>query len=229
MKNLISNIKKCLKNDGIFISESHYLTKVISEMQYDTIYHEHMRYYSLFSLKKLLQKNNLFIFHAKEIPTHGGSIRVYASSNRNIPKTKNFIKILSKEKKILNNKSLNNFQKKVLKSKLDLITIINLVKKNNHKIYGVGAPSRASTLISYTGLDENMVEAILEINGSSKIGKYMPGTNIPVISEDNINYKNLKYLIIFSWHIKSDLKKIFRKKGFKGKFIIPLPNCKIES
>ena len=74
-----------------------------------------------------------------------------------------------------------------------------------------------------------MISAILEGKGSSKIGKYMPGTKIPVINEDEIKYKNLKYLLLFSWHIKHDLKKIFRKKGFKGKFIAPLPNCKIEN
>lgn len=229
VNNLISNIKKCLKADGIFISESHYLLKVISEIQYDTIYHEHMRYYSLTSLKYLFKKNNLYIFHAKEIPTHGGSIRVYVSKKKIFGETKNLKKILNKEKKILNNSAFKNFKKKVLESKLELISKINKINKNGHKIYGVGAPSRASTLISYTGLDENMVCAILEINGSSKIGKYMPGTKIPVLNEDKIKYNKLKYLLFFSWHLKKDLKIIFRKKGFKGKFIIPLPYCRIEN
>ena len=229
VNNLILNIKKCLEDDGIFVSESHYLTKVISEMQYDTIYHEHMRYYSLTSLNKLFLKNKLYIFHAKEIPTHGGSIRVYVSKNKRYKKTKTLKKILNKEQKIFKTSTLENFKKKVLESKLELISRINLIKKEGYKIYGVGAPSRASTLICYTGLDENMINAILEIKGSSKIGKYMPGTKIPVIEEGDINYKNLKYLLLFSWHIKEDLKRVFRKKGFKGKFIIPLPKCRIEN
>jgi len=229
VNNLILNIKKCLEDDGIFVSESHYLTKVISEMQYDTIYHEHMRYYSLTSLNKLFLKNKLYIFHAKEIPTHGGSIRVYVSKNKRYKKTKTLKKILNKEQKIFTTSTLENFKKKVLESKLELISRINLIKKEGYKIYGVGAPSRASTLICYTGLDENMINAILEIKGSSKIGKYMPGTKIPVIEEGDINYKNLKYLLLFSWHIKEDLKRVFRKKGFKGKFIIPLPKCRIEN
>lgn len=229
LNNLISNIKKCLDKDGVFISESHYLLKVISGVQYDTIYHEHMRYYSLTSLQKLFKKNNLHIFHAKEIPTHGGSIRVYVSNNRNIKETLEVKKILKKEKKLFSTSSLEKFKKDVFKSKLDLISKINHIKKQGHKIYGIGAPSRASTLICYTGLDENMVSAILEVKGSSKIGKYMPGTKIPVINENEIKYHNLKYLLLFSWHIKHDLKKIFRKKGFKGKFITPLPKCKIEN
>ena len=229
VNNLISNIKKCLDKEGIFISESHYLLKVISGVQYDTIYHEHMRYYSLTSLQKLFKKNNLHIFHAKEIPTHGGSIRVYVSNNQNIKETLEVKKILKKEKKLFSTSSLESFKKNVFKSKLDLISKINHIKKQGYKIYGIGAPSRAATLICYTGLDENMVSAILEVKGSSKIGKYMPGTKIPVINENEIKYKNLKYLILFSWHIKRDLKKIFRKKGFKGKFITPLPKCKIEN
>jgi hypothetical protein len=79
------------------------------------------------------------------------------------------------------------------------------------------------------GLDENMIDCILEVNSSHKIGKYVPGTKIPVLSEDTVKYKNLDYLLLFSWHIKDDLKKIFRNKGFKGKFIIPLPAPRIEN
>ena len=228
VNNLISNIKKCLDKDGIFISESHYILKVIAGVQYDTIYHEHMRYYSLTSLQKLFEKNNLYIFHAKEIPTHGGSIRVYVSANKNKKQTLKLKEIIKKEKKLFHSSNLEKFKKKVLESKLELISKIKQIKKEGLTIYGVGAPSRASTLICYTGLDENMISAILEVKGSSKIGKYMPGTKIPVINEDKIKYKNLKYLLLFSWHIKKDLKKIFRKKGFNGKFIVPLPKCKIE-
>ena len=229
VKNLISNIKNCLDNRGVFISESHYLFKVIKGVQYDTIYHEHMRYYSLVSLKKLFEKNKLYIFHAKEIPSHGGSIRVYASKNKDFKQTSKLKEILKKEKNLFNNNTLQKFKNNVFDSKLDLISKIREIKKNGYLIYGIGAPSRASTLITYIGLDENMISAILEVRGSSKIGKYMPGTKIPVIDEDKIKYDKLKFLLLFSWHIKKDLKKIFRKKGFKGKFIVPLPKCKLEN
>ena len=84
---LIKNIKKCLKPDGIFISESHYLLPLIKNNQYDTVYHEHLRYYSLKSLKYLFSKNQLEIFKVEKIPTHGGSIRVYASKKKKIQNT----------------------------------------------------------------------------------------------------------------------------------------------
>ena len=104
-------------------------------MQYDTIYHEHMRYYSLTSLNKLFLKNKLYIFHAKEIPTHGGSIRVYVSKNKRYKKTKTLKKILNKEQKIFTTSTLENFKKKVLESKLELISRINLIKKEGYKIF----------------------------------------------------------------------------------------------
>ena len=94
-------------------------------------------------------------------------------------------------------------------------------------IFGVGAPSRAATLINYVGLNEDLIDCILEIKGSHKIGKYMPGTNIPIVNEKIINVKKPHYLILFSWHISKSLIKNLRKLGFKGKFILPLPDPKI--
>ena len=92
----------------------------------------------------------------------------------------------------------------------------------------MGAPSRASTLINYLGLNEDLIDSVLEINGSYKIGNYIPGTKIPIINENKIRKIKPDYLVLFSWHIKDELKKNLRKKGFKGKFIIPLPKPTIE-
>jgi len=228
MQSLITNISKCLTFDGVFVSESHYFLKVVNEMQYDTIYHEHLRYYSLTSLNYFFKKNGFKVFNVKEINTHGGSIRVYASKY-NYPVSSNVHKMLEKEKIFFKKNSIINFKEKVFNTKIDILKIIHKIKKTNKIVFGVGAPSRASTLINYLGLDENMIDCILEVNNSHKIGKYIPGTKIPIVSEDIIKSKKPDYLFIFSWHIKNDLKKIFRKFGFKGKFIIPLPLPKIEN
>ena len=93
----------------------------------------------------------------------------------------------------------------------------------------MGAPSRASTLISYVGLDENIIDCVLEIDGSYKIGNYIPGTKIPIISEKKLYKNQPEFVILFSWHIAAELKKNLKKNGYKGKFIIPLPYPKIES
>ena len=220
---------KTLKNDGIFISESHYLLPLIKDVQYDTIYHEHLRYYSLESLNYLFKKHNLEIIDTKEISTHGGSIRVFAAKKGIYRISKNVIRQFKKEKKYLNKKSFFQFKRKVVKSKIDLFNIIKKIKEKNETIFGVGAPSRASTLINYLGLDQDIIDCVLEINGSYKIGNYIPGTKIPILNENILVKKKPNYLILFSWHIKDELKRNLKRKGFKGKFIIPLPVPKIEN
>ena len=229
INNIVKSILKTLTLDGIFISESHYLLPLIKTVQYDTIYHEHLRYYSLASLNYLFKKHNLEIIDTKEIPTHGGSIRVYAARKGLYKISKNVKKQFKKESKFLNKKSFNQFRKNVVNSKVNLFNIIKKIKGKNKTIFGVGAPSRASTLINYLSLDQDIIDCVLEIKGSYKIGNYIPGTKIPNLDEKILIKRKPNYLILFSWHIKNELKKNLKKKGFKGKFIIPLPVPKIES
>jgi len=221
---LMNNLLKILDKDGVFVSESHYLTSLIQTVQYDTIYHEHMRYYSLMSLNYLFKKYNLKIFHAKKISTHGGSIRVYVSRNKKLKESSSFKNILKFEQKYLNHKTFQEFKDKVILSKMNLFSLLKKIKNKKKVIYGVGAPSRAATLVNYVGLNEDIIKYILEIKGSYKIGKFMPGTNIPIVDEKLIFKSKPDYLLLLSWHISKTLIKNFKKKGFKGKFIIPLPN-----
>ncbi len=223
---VIRQIKRLMKKDSIFISESHYLLPLIKNIQYDTVYHEHMRYYSLKSLNYLFKKHNLQIFDAENIPTHGGSIRVYACNIKKY-KVKNSVnKILNTEKKYL---TFKNFDNKVLDTKINLLKILNNLKKKNKSIGGISAPSRATTLINYTGIDYDLVKCIFEIKGSKKIGNFVPGTSIPIIEEKINELNKFNYLIIFSWHIKKEIIRNLKRKGFKGKFILPLPSPKIVS
>ena len=225
LENIMKGIKKCLDKDGIFITESHYLIPLLKNIQYDTVYHEHLRYYSLTSLNFLFKKFGLEIFDAKEIPTHGGSIRVYCAIKGTFPVNKKIQKIFNKEKKFLTKKFMNSFQKKVSMSKLELLEILAKIKKKNKntKISGISAPSRSATLINYVGLDEKIIDCIFEIKGSYKINRYMPGTKIPVKEEKASLLRKTDYLVLFSWHISKELIKNIRKQGFEGKFIIPLP------
>jgi hypothetical protein len=171
----------------------------------------------------------LEIINIKEIPTHGGSIRVYAAKKGRYQISKNVKIQLNKEKKFLNYKNFKEFRHKVSMSKVKLYNLISNIKSNKKKIYGVGAPSRASTLINYVGLDQDLIDCVLEVDGSYKIGNYIPGTKIPILNEKILIKNKPDYLILFSWHISKELKKNLRNKGFKGKFIIPLPNPRIEN
>jgi len=221
---VIKNVLKLLSKDGVFISESHYLLPLINDVQYDTIYHEHLRYYSLQSLKNLLEMHGLEVFHVKEIPSHGGSIRVYASKKGNNKIDKTVSVQLKKEKNVVTSmKSFREFEKKVIQSKLDLVKIISDIKKKNGIIYGISAPSRGTTLVNYLGFDYGIIDAIVEVKGSYKIGKYMPGTLIPVVDEEKLFKDQPDFALLLSWHITDELVAKLRQKGFKGKFIKPLP------
>lgn len=217
-----------LADDGIFISESHYLLPLIETLQYDTIYHEHLRYYSLHSLKFLLEKHGFEVIHAKQIPTHGGSIRVYAARKGKYKIKETVAQLLNKEKNIvLKKEKLLEFKDRIVISKLELYSLLLDIKKLGEKIYGIGAPSRASTLINYVGLDEGIIDCVVEVKGSHKIGKYIPGTLIPVVEESKLFEEQPEYALLLSWHIADELAPKLREKGFKGDFIVPLPSPRI--
>ncbi len=224
---IVEGILHLLGEKGIFISESHYLMSLLETVQYDTIYHEHLRYYSLTSLEHLLSAHGLEIIHAKRIPTHGGSIRVYAARKGKYKTRPSVTAILKEENRRPWEKPLAEFRKKVILSKLELHKLLFDIKKKGAKIYGIGAPSRASTLINYVGLDDSVIDTVLEISGSYKIGKTMPGTLIPVTDEARLVAEQPEYAMLLSWHIANELMPKLRTKGFKGGFIVPLPKPRI--
>ena len=221
---IVESILAMLDDDGIFISESHYLLPLIQTLQYDTIYHEHLRYYSLQSLTYLLGMHDLEIVHAKRIPTHGGSIRVYAARRGLKPVQPSVAELLAVENRELTWERFMEFRRRVSQSKLDLMALLKDIRGKGQKVYGVGAPSRASTLVNYVGLDDSIIDCVLEIEGSYKIGKLMPGTLIPVLEESKLFTDQPEYALLFSWHIADELMPKLRQKGYRGRFIVPLPS-----
>ena len=225
---ILDGIIELLPEDGVFISESHYFFSLIEDLQYDTVYHEHLRYYSLHSLKYLLESHGLELIHAKRIPTHGGSIRVYAAKPNRYTVQKTAARLLEEEKDVVTEKkNLLEFAKKVVLSKLKLQVLFLKIKEKKQRIFGISAPSRASTLINYVGIDEGMLDCVVEIKGSHKIGKYVPGTLIPVLEESKLFEEQPEYALLLSWHIALELASKLKKFGFKGDFIIPLAEPRI--
>jgi len=221
---VVEDILELLADDGVFISESHYLLSLIETLQYDTIYHEHLRYYSLHSLQYLLAKHRMEIIHAKRIPVHGGSIRVYAARKGKYSVRSSVAELLRGEKStVIGKESLLEFKKKVVISKLEFHDLLLDIKKRGCHIYGISAPSRASTLVNYAGIADGIMDCVLEIKGSHKIGKYMPGTLIPILEESKLYEDMPEYALMLSWHIADELAPKIKSKGFTGDFIIPLP------
>jgi len=213
-----------LKPGGVFISESHYLISLLDMLQYDTIYHEHLRYYSLTSLKHLLEMHDLEVFHARPIPSHGGSIRVYAARKGTQPVRDGVQRMLDTEPRgVAMAARLASFRRDVVLSKLRLLAMLRGLKESGARIAGISAPSRASTLVNYVGLDEGIIDYVCEIPGSLKIGKYMPGTRIEVVDEARLFSDQPDCAVLFSWHIADELAPKLRAKSFRGQLISPLP------
>ena len=221
---IIDGVVEMLKDDGVFITESHYLIPLLETLQYDTIYHEHLRYYSLTSLKHLFEMHGLEVFHARPIPSHGGSIRVYAARHGAHTVQDTVRRMLAAEPRgEAMTKRLAAFRHDVILSKLRLLSMLRDLKEKGARVAGISAPSRASTLVNYVGLDEGLIDYVCEIAGSLKIGKCMPGTQIPVVDEAKLFADQPDCAIIFSWHIADELAPKLKAKGFRGQLITPLP------
>ncbi|HEX3163961.1 MAG TPA: class I SAM-dependent methyltransferase [Pseudolabrys sp.] len=221
---IVDGVVEMLKDDGVFVTESHYLIPLLDTLQYDTIYHEHLRYYSLTSLKHLFEMHGLEVFHARPIPSHGGSIRVYAARHGAHTVQDGVRRMLSAEPRgEAMIKQLDAFRRDVILSKLRLLSMLRDLKEKGARVAGISAPSRASTLVNYVGLDEGLIDYVCEIAGSLKIGKYMPGTQIPVVDEAKLYSDQPDCAVIFSWHIADELAPKLKAKGFRGQLITPLP------
>ncbi|MBK5957179.1 methyltransferase [Rhodoplanes elegans] len=226
---VVDGILDLLAPGGVFISENHYLLDLVETVQYDTIYHEHLRYYHLHSLIELFDRHGLEVFHTRRIPTHGGSIRVYAARKGERPIQPSVAETLAEEKAkgLADGSGLKAFRERVISSKIELYELLAPLKRDGARIFGIGAPSRASTLINFVGLDDGILDAVMEVSGSHKLDKYIPGTRIPVLDEKLLYSEQPEYALLLSWHIAEELAQNLRKNGYRGKFIAPLPTPRI--
>lgn len=136
--------------------------------------------------------------------------------------------ILAQEKTAgLDTNRLRDFKRQIVRAKLRLYSLLFDIHERGERVYGIGAPSRASTLINYVGLDDGILTCVLEVKGSLKIGKYMPGSVIPVLEEGCLFEEQPEYALLLSWHIADELMYKLRQRGFRGKFIVPLPDPRI--
>lgn len=225
----IKNIKNLLDKKGIFIIEVPHFLHLIKNLEYDTIYHEHLSYITIIPLIKFLKKFKLEIINIQQRDIHGGSIRIFISNKRNYKIKKSVNKIFTIEKKAkLNSKNvLDNFQSEVIKNRHELISLLTKLKKSNKKIIALSAPAKGMTLLNYSKLDLDYLDYATE-KSTIKQGLFTPGVNIPVHSDDKILKTKPDYALLLAWNfskeiIKNNLK--YLQKG--GKFIIPIPRVKI--
>ncbi|MDD5430734.1 MAG: class I SAM-dependent methyltransferase [Candidatus Pacebacteria bacterium] len=224
---LVSGIHSLLDKDGIFISESQYFMDTFEKLEFDCVYHEHIRFYTLKPLVKLLSKAGFTAADAERISAAGGSIRVFAMKGKH-PQTARIKQLIQAEEKIglYNPKKLKKFSERAVSAKRDIVSLVLECAKKG-RVVGLGSPARANTLLNFTHLDKDILDYLVEKAGSPKIGLLTPGTHIPVMDENKIFKDQPEYLLILSWHIGEELMKKIRQIGYKGKFIMPLPKAKL--
>ena len=227
----VKGLKIVLKDEGIITMEFPHLMQLIELNQFDTIYHEHFSYFSFITVKEIFESNDLEIFDVEELPTHGGSLRIYAKHKEDQ------IKLISKNVKILIDKEISkkmrsieyykDFQLKANKIKYEFLQFLITQKLKKKKIAAYGAAAKGNTLLNYCGIKNDLIDFVVDLS-PYKQGKYLPGSHIPIMSETIIKETKPDFIIILPWNIKNEIMNQLKYiKEWNGKFIIPIPKLEI--
>lgn len=226
---VISGIEILLKEDGVFVLESHYLLDVIKGGQFDTIYHEHLRTYSLKSLIKLFSYYNFTVTDVQRGSRYGGNIRLHVTKGKNRSISDNVTSLLKLEEEFGLSKleTYHNFTNRVKKAKKDFVTFLMETKKDGKTIVANSCPGRCVTLLNYYGIGNDMIPYITEQPTSLKLGMYLPGKHIPIINNEILLKEQPDYVILLAWHYAEPIMQQLKDRGLKSNFVIPLPDLKI--
>ncbi len=233
LNDFIESLKVLLKPDGTITLEFPHLMKLIDRNQFDTIYHEHFSYFSFTTVEKIFLAHGLTIFDVEELPTHGGSLRIYARhyKDNSKPVTLRVHKLRNLEQKehVLDLRTYYSFAERVKHTKMQLIRFLIQLKEENESIVGYGAPGKGNTLLNYCRIGLDFIDYTVDRN-PYKQGKFLPGTHIPIFNPDKIKETKPDYVLILPWNIKEEImNQISFIEDWGGKFIIPIPEVTVYS
>ena len=211
--------------DTVFVSQSHWLVELIRKFEFDTIYHEHLRYYTLGSLMNLFHRHGLYMMDCEVTDFYGGSILCYAAKGQQ-GQSSEMLSILKEEEQLDVVQALKSMMAVLLSNKAQLLSLLVELKEANKRVVGIGAPMKASTLLNFYGITSDLVEYIGEVN-QLKIGTAVPGVRIPVVHEDNVFQDHPDYALLLSWNMAKHIIPKYRATGFSGKFIVPVPRIEV--
>jgi SAM-dependent methyltransferase len=220
---VVSGMAHILNQDGIGAIEFHWIDKILTELHYDSIYHEHYFYHSLNSINELLSSHSLFLFDVAESPISGGSLVAYFSkSKRDKTNTLNNKLKWEKDNGIASLEAWQSFAKKSHEHRKKLKLLIDCEISLGKKLIGYGASARSSTLLNFSEINHNHLLCIADQN-PLKHNKYTPGTNILIVSPEEALKHKPSTIVILAWNFKDEIIQDLREKGFFGNVIIPLP------
>jgi len=222
---LMEGINELLDKDGVFVVEVPHFLELVNNLEYDTIYHEHASYILIKPTQAFLQKQGFEIFKIKKTSMHGGTLRIFIARQKTRPVSDSVKEIIEIEKKqkIFSLKKLKQFAGKVKQQKKELIKLLTKLKKQKKKIVGAGAAAKGNTLLNYCKINTNFLGYITD-KSELKIGRYTPGTHIPIYNDQKLLEDMPDYVLILAWNFAEEIMhnlSAYKEKG--GKFVIPIP------
>lgn len=225
---LMTGIHQLLEDDGVFVSESHYQLDILNTLQYDSIYHEHLRFYLIKPLMELFKRCGFSLVDVERIPNYGGSIRVYAKKDGSSPRD-NVVKLMKIEEdsRAYEDKTYDEFRINVEASRKIIRSFFVKLHDEGKTIVGIGCPGRSATLLQYCGITRDLLPYIAEQSTSLKLGQFTPNTHIPVLDEALMFEHQPDYAFLLTWHYAEPIIKKLRSRGLKSKIVLPLPTFQI--
>ena len=214
-----------MDSNTVLVSQSHWLAALTQKFEFDTIYHEHLRYYTVSSLTNLFEKHGLSINDAEITDFYGGSILAFASKSSN-EQSESLQCILAEEEEADIVQSLRTMNQALMTNRAKLLNLLVDLRTSGKRIAGVGAPMKASTLLNFYGVTPDLVDYLGEVN-HLKVGTVVPGVRIPVVHEDRLLEEEPDYALLLSWNMADFLLPKFKERGYNGKFILPVPSVEI--
>ncbi len=218
-----------LEKDGVFVNETHYLLDIIKEGQFDSMYHEHLRTYSLRSQINLFKPYDFTVTYVERGERYGGNIRIHTTKGKRRVKDPSVVNLLATEKKIGLDKleTYQKFARRVKKARLAMMEFLITAKKKGKLVVGDACPARAATLLNYYGVDPELMPYITEQPTSLKLGKYLAGKHMPIVNNQKLIDEQPDYVILLAWHLAATIMQRLKARGLKSNFLVPLPDFKI--
>jgi 2-polyprenyl-3-methyl-5-hydroxy-6-metoxy-1,4-benzoquinol methylase len=231
VNDFVEGLKILLKPQGVVTMEFPHLMRLMEETQFDTIYHEHFSYFSFLIVEKIFHTHGLTLFDVEELPTHGGSLRIYAKHEKDNTKP------ISESVYQLKQKEINagyadirhylDFDKKVKAVKKDILKFLMQAKEKGKRIIGYGAPAKGNTLLNYCGIGTEFIDYTVDRN-PYKQGHFLPGSHIPIEEPDKIKETKPDYVFILPWNLKEEImEQMAFIREWSGKFVIPIPKIEV--
>jgi SAM-dependent methyltransferase len=233
INDFVSGFAALLKPDGVATFEFPHLLKLVAENQFDTIYHEHYSYLSLTSVARIFAANGLGVFDVEELPTHGGSLRVFAqkAETGRRERTERLAEMLNTEAKagVENAEFYSGFQARAENVKNDFLAFLIDARRKGLKVGAYGAAAKGNTLMNFAGIRPDLIPYVVD-RAAAKQGKFMPGSRIPIVAETHMEADRPDLIIILPWNIKEEvMKQLSGASGRGARFVTAVPELAVSS